>query len=134
MKNGRIAVPSNGSGGLDGRRSEHFGHCDTFTLIDVKDGVMCDVKTVPNQEHHEGGCMVPVNTLAKLNVTALVVAGIGMRPLLGFNQVGIDVYLETKCQDIKPVVESLIEGNLAIISSDQTCGGGAGHGSGCNHS
>ena len=132
MKNGRIAVPSAGVGGLDGQRSEHFGHCDTFTLIDVKDGVMCDVKTVANQEHHEGGCMVPVNTLAKLNVNALVVAGIGMRPLLGFNQVGIDVYLETKCLDIKPVVEDIIAGNLSIISANQACGGGGDQGGGCH--
>jgi len=38
MKNGRIAVPSAGKGGLDGHRSEHFGHCDAFTLVDVENG------------------------------------------------------------------------------------------------
>ena len=37
MDNGRIAVPSMEVGGLGGQRSGHFGHCDTFTLVDVKD-------------------------------------------------------------------------------------------------
>ena len=38
MEKGRIAVPSLGSGGLDGQRSQHFGHCEAFTLVDVENG------------------------------------------------------------------------------------------------
>ncbi|MCP4680705.1 MAG: dinitrogenase iron-molybdenum cofactor biosynthesis protein, partial [Desulfobacterales bacterium] len=38
MENGRIAIPSVETGGLDGQRSGHFGHCDAFTLVDVEDG------------------------------------------------------------------------------------------------
>ena len=124
MNNGRIAVPSVGNGGLDGQRSQHFGHCDAFTLVDVKDGKISNVTVINNSEHQEGGCLVPVNTLSNLKVNALVVSGIGLRPLTAFNQVGIDVYHDATCPDIKPVVESLITGNLSIISSDQTCGGG----------
>jgi len=124
MKNGRIAVPSVGKGGLDGQRSQHFGHCDAFTLVDVKDGKISDVTVINNSEHQEGGCLVPVNTLFNHKVNALVVSGIGLRPLTAFNEVGIDVYHDATCPDIKPVVESLITGNLSIISSDQTCGSG----------
>ena len=126
MENGRIAVPSNEKGGLDGVRAGHFGHCDVFTIIDVKDGKIENVSTIQNQEHVQGGCMVPVNLLAKNSVNALIVSGIGMRPLMGFNQVGIDVYYETERQEIKPVVEDLISGKLIIIGNDQVCGGGGG--------
>ena len=126
MENGRIAVPSLGSGGLDGQRSQHFGHCDAFTLIDVANGEISNVTVVANQEHQEGGCMVPVIALSNLKVNALVVGGIGPRPLMGFNEVGIDVYHDAMCLEIKPVVEDLIAGNLPIISMDQTCGGGGG--------
>ena len=90
MKNGRIAVPSNGNGGLDATRSGHFGHCDVFTFIDIENGEIKNVSTIQNQEHVQGGCMVPVNLLASHNVNALVVGGIGMRPLMGFKQAGID--------------------------------------------
>jgi len=127
MKNGRIAVPSNGEGGLDATRSGHFGHCDTFTLIDVKDGKITNVSTIKNREHVQGGCMVPVNLLASHNVNALIVGGIGMRPLMGFRQVGITVYHDGERREIRPVVEDLIAGRLPEISDDKVCGGGGGY-------
>ena len=124
MENGRIAIPSLDDGGLDGQRSPHFGHCDVFTLVDVQNGEIASVTTVPNQDHQEGGCMVPVHKLASLKVDALVVSGIGPRPLMGFNGVGINVYHDATRPEIKPVVEDLIADRLQIISIDQTCGGG----------
>ena len=124
MKNGRIAIPSVGNGGLDGQRSGHFGHCDVFTIVDVEEGKIKEVSTIQNQEHIQGGCMVPVNLLGQNNVNAIIVGGIGMRPLMGFKQVGIDVYHDATRPEIRPVVEDLIAGKLPIISDDQVCGGG----------
>lgn len=128
MQNGRIAVPSIAEGGLEGQRSGHFGHCDVFTLVDVENGLIKDVSTVSNQEHVQGGCMVPVNLLASHKVNALIVGGIGMRPLIGFRQAGIEVYYDVERPNIRPVVEDLIMGNLPQISHEQVCGGGGGHG------
>ena len=124
MENGRIAILSNGQGGLDGTRAGHFGHCDVFTLVDVENGEIKNVSTLQNQEHVQGGCMVPVNLLAEHKVNVLIVGGIGMRPLMGFKQVGIDVYYDGERVDIRPVVEDLIAGKLQIIANDQVCGGG----------
>lgn len=124
MEEGRIAIPSMGSGGLEGERSGHFGHCDVFTMVDVENGEIKDVSTVQNQSHVQGGCMVPVNLLAGHNVNALIVGGIGMRPLMGFKQVGIDVYYDAERPQIRPVVEDLIAGKLPSIGDDQVCGGG----------
>jgi len=126
MQDGRIAIPSMGPGGLDGERSGHFGHCDVFTFVDVEGGEIKQVTTIPNQSHVQGGCMVPVNLLASHNVKALIVGGIGMRPLMGFKQVGVDVYHDVTRPQIRPVVEDLIEGKLPMISDDQVCGGGGG--------
>ncbi len=124
MKNGRIAVPSNGEGGLSGVRSGHFGHCDVFTFIDVQDGQISNVSIIPNNGHVQGGCMIPVNLLAQHKVTALIVGGIGMRPLMGFRQVGISVYHDAERLEIKPVVEDLIAGKISEIEDHQVCGGG----------
>ena len=126
MEKGRIAIPSMEEGGLDGKRAGHFGHCDTFTLVDVKDGVIEKISTIANQDHVQGGCMVPVNLLAQNQVNALIVGGIGMRPLMGFRQAGIDVYHDDQRQDIRPVVEDLIAGKLPIIADNEVCGGGGG--------
>lgn len=124
MEDGRIAVPSVEKGGLDAKRSGHFGHCDVFTLVDVEDGKIKNVTAVPNQGHVQGGCMVPVNFLAEHKVNALIVGGIGMRPLMGFRQAGIDVYYDGTRPEIRPVVEDLIAGKLPVIGDDQVCGGG----------
>lgn len=126
MENVRIAIPSEGKGGLDGERSGHFGHCDVFTFVDVENGEIKKVTTIPNREHVQGGCMVPVNLLAEHKVNVLVVGGIGMRPLMGFRQVGIDVYHEAERREIRPVVEDLIAGKIPMIREDQVCGGGGG--------
>ena len=129
MKEGRIAIPSTGTGGLDGERSGHFGHCDVFTLVDVENGEVKQVSAIPNGEHVQGGCMVPVNLLASHNVNALIVGGIGMRPLMGFKQAGVDVFYEATRPQIRPVVEDLIAGKLQMIGEEQVCGGG----DGCKH-
>jgi predicted Fe-Mo cluster-binding NifX family protein len=126
MEEGRIAIPSMGTGGLDGERSGHFGHCDVFTMVDVENAEIKNVSTVQNQSHVQGGCMVPVNLLADHNVNALIVGGIGMRPLMGFKQVGIDVYYDAERPQIRAVVEDLIAGKLPSIGDDQVCGGGGG--------
>ena len=126
MVNGRIAIPSLENGGMDGKRAGHFGHCDVFTLVDVEDGKITKVSILQNEGHVQGGCMVPVNFLAGHKVNALIVGGIGMRPLMGFRQVGIDVYYDAERPDIRPVVEDLIAGKLTQITDDQVCGGGGG--------
>lgn len=122
----RIAVPSDGQGGLDGFRAGHFGHCDVFTLVDVEDGAIKDVSVLANKEHVQGGCMVPVQLLAGNKVQHLIGGGIGMRPLMGFKQVGIDVYYDRERRDIRPVVEDMIADKLPVIAEDQVCGGGGG--------
>ncbi len=126
MKNGRIAVPSNGEGGINGTRAGHFGHCDVFTLVDVEEGEIKNISILQNQEHVQGGCMVPVNLLSENRVNALIVGGIGMRPLMGFRQVGIDVFHDDQRAEIAPVVNDLITGDLSEIKNDQVCGGGGG--------
>ena len=122
----RIAVPSDGEGGLDGLRAGHFGHCDVFTFVDVEEGKIVDVTVLANKEHVQGGCMVPVNLLAEHKVDALIVGGIGMRPLMGFRQVGIKVYHEAETREIRPVIEQMLAGQVPLISENQVCGGGGG--------
>ncbi len=120
----RLAVPSDGEGGLDGQRAGHFGHCDVFTLVDIVDGKIEKVTILANKEHVQGGCMVPVQLLAENGVQRLVVGGIGMRPLMGFKQMGIDVYYDGERRDIRPVVEDMAAEKLPMIAENQVCGGG----------
>lgn len=118
-----LAVPSVGEGGLDAERSGHFGRCDTFTLVELVDGEIASVRVIDNPPHAEGGCLAPVQLLASHDVNALVVAGMGARPLAGFNAVGIDVFFENETPGIRDVVGLVLSGVLEQMDDRFVCGG-----------
>jgi predicted Fe-Mo cluster-binding NifX family protein len=119
----RLAVPSNGQGGTEAERSGHFGHCDCFTLIDIEDGDVVSVEIVDNPPHVSGGCLQPVNLLAGHGVTALVVAGMGARPLAGFNDAGIEVFFENVTPGVADVVALVADGQVPRMDTRNTCQG-----------
>ena len=121
MANITLAVPSMGEGGLEAERSGHFGHCECFTLLEINDGKIGDVKVVANPPHVEGGCLRPVNLLKDAGATAIVVAGMGLRPLQGFEGVGITVYFDAEEPIVGKVAEKVAAGEAPIMSSDQAC-------------
>ena len=125
MEKARIAVPSTVPGGLEAEVGAHFGHCDLYTIIDVENGVVTSVSTLPNVPHQQGGCMAPVQYLAEHGVTAMLAGGMGMRPLMGFNQMHIDVFFAGNYPTVGQAVEAFCAGKLNRFSTDQTCGGGA---------
>lgn len=122
-----VAIPSSHPGGLESALGAHFGHCDLYTLVDVAEGAVQKVRTLPNVPHQQGGCMAPVNHLAQNGVQVLIAGGMGMRPLMGFNQVGINVFYGGSLQTVGEVVEAFLKGSLQRFSSEFTCGGGGGH-------
>jgi predicted Fe-Mo cluster-binding NifX family protein len=116
----RIAVPSEAPGGLQASRSGHFGRCECFTMVDLIDGEIGEVEVLANAPHTEGGCMAPVLVLAEHNVDAIVVDGIGGRPLMGFNQVGIAVHAGVGA-DVQSTVHAFIEGGLPEVGFENAC-------------
>jgi predicted Fe-Mo cluster-binding NifX family protein len=116
----RVAVPSEAPGGLAAPRSGHFGHCECFTVVEIVDGKVVGVEVVENAPHQEGGCMQPVMLLAENAVNAIVVDGIGGRPLMGFNQVGIAVHAGTGA-DVQTAVAAYAQGALPEVGLEGTC-------------
>ena len=107
-------------GGLDAQRAGHFGRCACFTLVDVVGEEVQDVKVLQNAPHTEGGCMAPVLVLAENNVDAIVVQGIGGRPLMGFNQVGITV-LAGVGADVRTTVDAYLSEGLPAVGFEHAC-------------
>lgn len=120
-----IAVPSTSPGGLDSPLGAHFGHCDLYTMVSVEDGAVKTVDVIPNVPHQQGGCMAPVQYLAAKGAKKLIAGGMGFRPLMGFNQVGIQVYFGGDFRTVGDAVQALIDGKLPQFSQEHTCGGGA---------
>ncbi len=72
----RIAVPTKAHAGLEDVVSEVFGKARTFTLVDVEDGEVKDVKAIDNPaaSYEYGSGPVAVKTLVDLKVD-LVISG-----------------------------------------------------------
>jgi predicted Fe-Mo cluster-binding NifX family protein len=122
-----IAIPSSSPGGLNAPLGAHFGHCDLYTMVSVKDKAIESVEVIPNMPHQQGGCLAPVQYLAEKGAKKLIAGGMGFRPLMGFNQVGIEVYFGGEFQTVGDAVKALINGELPQFSQEHTCGGGGGH-------
>ena len=116
-----VAVPSEAPGGLDSARSGHFGRSPYFTLVDIVGGEIGPVDVVVNRPHSDGGCMAPVLTLGENFVDAVIVAGIGQRPLLACVQAGIRVFAGEDRADVRSAVEAFVEMELSPVGPDATC-------------
>ena len=118
-----IAVPSAMPGGLDAAMGMHFGHCDIYTLVEIEDNAVKNVSTLENVPHQQGGCMAPVQHLASNGVKKILAGGMGMRPLMGFQQMGIDAYFAGQYPTVGAAIEAFIAGKLIPFSTENTCGG-----------
>ena len=87
-----VAVPSCAPGGIDAPVSEHFGHCDMFTLVEIDNGESRQSGLSPRRRPPTGRLHGVRRSFGQHGVKILIAGGMGMRPLLGFGQVGVDVY------------------------------------------
>jgi predicted Fe-Mo cluster-binding NifX family protein len=110
MTSEKIAVPSNAPGGLDSLMSDHFGHCDLFTILTIQGNEVVAVSTVENVAHGAGGCLAPIGLL---------------RPLAGFQEAGINVFWLARSPKpaIKELVAELCTGKRQPMALSQVCKG-----------
>lgn len=78
--------------------------------------------TLDNVEHQEGGCLVPVKLLHDNNVDIIIVGGMGMRPLMGFRQVGIEVLIG-EGHYVKDSIDAYLEGKINPMDETSVCRG-----------
>ena len=121
----KLAIPSNNPGGLEAQLSDHFGHCDVFTVVEIQGSTVKDIKIIDNVPHGKGGCIAPVSLLSNEGVEAIAVTGMGARPMQGFSEAGIAVYFAHKngVADVGTVVAKMSEGGLPIMHPSQSCKG-----------
>lgn len=79
--------------------SEHFGHCQGFTIYDIEDFVIMKKEFVENPGHKPG--YLPV-FLKEKNVDLIIAGGMGGSAQNLFEQNGIDVIVGTggSCDDV----------------------------------
>jgi len=116
-----VAIPSDSPGGLEARISDHFGHCDVFTMVQVEGQQVASVTVLPKGAHEAGQCMAPVTLLKEQGTEALVAGGIGQRPLSGCQDVGITVYFKAGAETVRDAIDLLIAGECRELAPAQAC-------------
>ena len=115
----RIAIPT-----VRGVLSGHFGHCEQFTFIDVRDSQIV-YKTTAAPPAHEPGSL-PL--WLKQNGTSIIIAGgMGVRAQQFFMGYGIEVLTGAPNLSPEDIVEQYLAGTLQRGAN--VCDGG-GHGDG----
>ena len=109
----RIAVPV-----TDGRLCSHFGHCDTFALLDVdmeKTAIMsrADIEAPP----HEPG-LLP-NWLKERGADIVIAGGMGARAQGLFAERGIRVITGASSEEPEKLVMHFMTG--ALVTGDNVC-------------
>jgi predicted Fe-Mo cluster-binding NifX family protein len=119
----KIAVPTNGEGGLDAQRSEHFGHADSFTIVDVAHGEIVGGSAMANPPHSHGGCGTTVLMLASSGVTTAIVVGMGGGPLAAMEANGVSPFFDDRSATPRTAVEAFLAGNLVAFDDGNSCRG-----------
>ncbi len=120
----RIAVPAEAQLGLDSPISGHFGHSPGFVLATVSDGKVTGIEVIENVPH--SSCAGPVELLVKHGVKVLITRGMGMRPLLISQQLGLSVVIAPG-ETVGETVENYLKGNMTPMGAEHTCRGGGAH-------
>ena len=59
--------------------------------------------------------------LAQNGIDAIVAAGMGMRPMMGFAQAGITVYFENQTPGVGDVAQMAAAGTLPVMGEEHAC-------------
>jgi predicted Fe-Mo cluster-binding NifX family protein len=103
-----IAVASEGK-----MVTEHFGHCEAFTIFDTENRQIIKSETIPNPGHRPG--FLP-NFLNDMGVKVIISGGMGGGAIEIFNEKGIEV-ITGASGEAKTAVEQYLQGNLPSTGS-----------------
>jgi predicted Fe-Mo cluster-binding NifX family protein len=99
----------------NGSVSQHFGHCEGFTIYEIENGAVKEEEFTPNPGHKPG--FLP-NFLNDLGVKAIIAGGMGDGAVQIFNEHGIKVITGINGRNDQ-IVQQYLQGNL--VSSGSIC-------------
>lgn len=93
--------------------SAHFGHCEGFTIYEIKEGKIINKSFTANPGHRPG--YLPV-FLRELNVDVIIAGGMGESAKQIFNENGIEVVVGVEGNNDE-LAEKYINGELKSTNS-----------------
>jgi predicted Fe-Mo cluster-binding NifX family protein len=117
----KIAIPSMSNIGLESDVCAHFGSCEYFTIVDVQDKAIADIKAISNSSTDgEHNCAAPSIVLKSHNVETVLVSGIGGRPLMSLVEKKIKVFAGAAGK-VSDAIQDYKNGLLQELSTNGTC-------------
>ncbi|HOG69548.1 MAG TPA: NifB/NifX family molybdenum-iron cluster-binding protein, partial [Fibrobacteraceae bacterium] len=68
----------------------HFGHCQTFAIVNVENGTIKEIKEVTPPDHVPG--LYP-KWIAQFGVTDVIAGGMGQQAIMLFNEQNINAFV-----------------------------------------
>ncbi len=118
----KIAFATEDNLGLDAKISAHFGRCPFYTFIEVEEGEIVEVLSVPNpaiQDHQPG--QIP-QFIAEQGCDIIVSGGMGPRAQEWFLSLGVKPFIGVTGK-VKEVLPLIIEGKLKPLENVEKKGG-----------
>jgi predicted Fe-Mo cluster-binding NifX family protein len=106
-----IAIPTN-----ENCLCQHFGHCETFTIIQAEDNRITEESSLIPPPHGPG--ILP-EWLASKGVTHIIAGGMGHRAISLFNRHNIQVYTGAEEKSARTLAEELL--NNRLVTGENTC-------------
>ncbi|MCP4645326.1 MAG: P-loop NTPase [bacterium] len=107
----RIAVPL-----ARGKLSAHFGHCETFALVDVEENAVVGVASHKPPAHEPG--LLP-RWLHEKGAKVIIAGGMGQRAQQLFGEQGIETILGAPAETAEALVSAYLAGTLR--AGDNVC-------------
>lgn len=104
----KIAIPT-----ARGTLAPHFGHCESFTIMEVDEGNKKIIKTqsITAPPHQPG--LLP-SWLAEQGVDVVIAGGMGERAKQFFNQYGIQVLVGAPVDEPERITSQFLNGTLEL--------------------
>lgn len=107
----KFAVPT-----INGKLTQHFGHCEKFAIIDTEDNSIIDEEFVTPPLHQPG---VYPKYLAERGVNIIIAGGMGQKAQELFAINNIEVYVGIQADTPKMLVQYYLDNQLQ--SGDNLC-------------
>lgn len=101
-----IAIPT-----LDGMSCAHFGHCQSFAMIQVEDDTVGQVQFVEPPAHQPG---TYPRFLADQGVNIVIAGGMGTMAQNLFRENNIEVHMGIGVEDPTRLVEQFLKNDLQV--------------------
>lgn len=107
--NKRIAIPLE-----NGVLCAHFGHCQTFAIVNVENNAITEIKELTPPEHVPG--LYP-KWIAQFGVTDVIAGGMGQQAIMLFNQQKINAFVGAPIKPAKELVNDFLADKLSLSAN-----------------